>query len=182
EAGGEEVPGDDAQVGGADLHRVRLAREHLDEPLRTPLTEEREREHQRAAERRRLAKRLAHTLVPACAEILSGDRRYGEGERHHGQEQPLHHAPPDAESRLRRRPEAPDHPLDDGQDHEQHEELAARGQPDVENAPDERRVRPPLLRVEPDVVLRRTKYTHRNTTPTAIDTLLASPAPAAPSG
>src|SRR5207248_11708575 len=104
-----------------------------------PLTEEREREHQRAAERRRLAKRLAHTLVPACAEILSGDRRYGEGERHHGQEQPLHDAPPDAESRLRRRPEAADPPVDERQAHETPEELAPRGQSDVEDPPDDPR-------------------------------------------
>src|SRR5207237_9185936 len=69
------------------------------------------------------------------------------------QEQGLHHAPADAESRLGRGPEAADHPVDDSQDHEQHEKFTAGGQADVENAADERQPWAPLIRAQPDVVL-----------------------------
>ena len=134
EPGGDEIQRNDAQIQGADCDHVRLLRKDAHKELRAPLTQQRHEQHQEAAQECGLLERLAHALKVTRPIVLARDRGRPEGERHHRQEQRLHHPPADAKAGLGWGSEAADRPVNGRQDHEHHEEFPTRGQADVEDA------------------------------------------------
>ena len=70
------------------------------------VAQQREHQHHGRAHLGGGAERLAHARALARAEVLADHRSGGERDRHHGEEQRLHHAQADAEPGLGRRAEA----------------------------------------------------------------------------
>ena len=104
--------------------------------------------------RDRRSEDAADALDLAGADVLARHRADREAERHHRQEQRLDQPQSDPEPRLRRGAERPAHLVDDEQVDRGQRELGARGQTDLEHAPPDRQLRPPVGRSKVEVLPR----------------------------